>query len=587
MPTDNPGAPGQPSRLESLARAREAQQQRIAQNAEGTGGSGAQPGEARDGRPAAPQEVNRADKPQPAGQTELGGAGWAADTEEHDGREAARGENGRPLEESLTNTTSGGVLGGEAPGDRHQPATQSFGEQGGSPTPDAERLRDQEHPLLAGEGNAAASSDSGTLVATEQESQGADQQDDDRARPEPSAQIGDQATGPAGMPPDTTHGTQEPSGRDAPSVREAGTSPEASDQLADSGRADPEVPEPTGVTEPGAEQPAGRPQDRSGSEQLGEAATGTNDRGTTGDAQTGGEAEGTRPGSETGQPTEPYGDYPANRRRDETTGQGTDTHEPHTAGEAPASETGDARRTTDTALSSPEETGETPGTREQRAEREGDGGSSAEDDGTGQLPKETSETNPEVSESADESGAPTRDSTQTNQRGELGRELAPHETEPVETEPGRFNGHIRMTVDNDGRPLPERHPGAGSDTPGRGELRDPEDDPEHRDYRDSGPEKPSKRLDLAREAFAEADNIKDSIDKLTDPAQKHLERVQPTGQTCGARPSHDHIRAEDSQLQIGNAAIGIFTAAVLAMEAGRAGVEMIRKLIRRNNDRNR
>ncbi|TQM69872.1 hypothetical protein FHX41_3588 [Actinomadura hallensis] len=64
-PPDNPGSPGQPSRLESLARARELQQERSAQWTESTD-TASPPTERRDARPSTPQSESDGVKAEPA-----------------------------------------------------------------------------------------------------------------------------------------------------------------------------------------------------------------------------------------------------------------------------------------------------------------------------------------------------------------------------------------------------------------------------------------------------------------------------------------------------------------------------------------
>ncbi len=564
LPADNPGSPGQPSRLESHARAREAQQQRNAQNAEGTGGgSGGQSGEARDGKPTPPQEGNRADKAAPAGQAEAGATGRDTHAEGHGEREAADGEgvrqDGRPPEAPPADTPA--ASGGEASGERDRPASPPSGEQAGGPAPETGRPQDREHSPLPGQDNAAALSDSGTPPGTEQnpqgtDKQGADEQGDSPPRPEPATETGDRTTRPTPTPPDSTHGTPEPSDRDAQPVRETGTNSQAPDGHADNGRTTPpEAPESAEAGESGAEQPAHRSQDRPGTEQPGEAATGTLDRGTTSDAPS---------VPQEGEPAQP----------------GTETREAVAGGTAPDSGTDDQRNTDDAPPPS-EETDQSAGAPEPPGEYDGDHGKKGQEDGSEQDPDETNQTNPEAPAN------PIISNVYTDGRGQV--HVEPRYGREHTSEPGAEVARNQPETTEPAQ-LPDREDldpvGAQGGEAERGELRDPEDDPESRDYQDGDPDKPSRRLDLAREAFAKADDIKDSIEKLTDPAQKHLERVQPTGQTCGTRPNFDHIKAGDSQLQIGNAAIGIFTTGVLMVETGRMGVRLVRNLLGRNHDRN-
>ncbi|MFG2248610.1 hypothetical protein [Spirillospora sp. NPDC048823] len=84
-PPDNPGSPGQPSRLESLARAREQQQAAAAQRNESSD-TGSRPTEQRDHESATPQLENDGVKAEPAGNAEGADENQDADTPTDDAK---------------------------------------------------------------------------------------------------------------------------------------------------------------------------------------------------------------------------------------------------------------------------------------------------------------------------------------------------------------------------------------------------------------------------------------------------------------------------------------------------------------------
>ncbi|GAA1797853.1 hypothetical protein [Actinomadura chokoriensis] len=582
MPADNPGSPGQPSRLESLARTREAQQQRAAQNAEGTNGSSGPPSETRDGGPTAPQEGNRADTAQPPGQTDTGGTGRDAQGEEQGERKATGGEDVRqdehPPETPPADTRA--ATGGTAGGEHDRPASQLSGEQGGGPAPETGRPQDQEHPPLPHQNNAAAPTDSRTPPETKQNPPGTDrqgtgvqsarEQGDGQPRPEASAETGDQTTGPTPTPPDSTHGTPEPSGRDAQPVQEAGTNSQAPDGSADNGRTpphetplSPEAPRPAEAGEPGTEQPAQAPQDRPGTEQPGDAATGTPDNGTTGDAPA---------VPQEGEPAQP----PIN------------TGEAAPGGTAPDSGT-DERSNTDDPPPPSEEADQSAGAPGPPGEQDGDHGKKGPEDDSKQNPSQTNRTNPEVPNLPDGSTPPDRNAPQSTENKNPGREVAPQQEAPVETEPSRFSGKVTIAVDSDGRPVPPDQEPVESEvgTRGRGEFGSPEDDPVDRDPREEDSERPSRRREVYRGIVDKPSDAKKSMDTFAEPAQRGVERVPPTGQHTGSRGNIDQFRAPDHAVKAGDAALGVAGVVIVAYETTRRSVNWIRQKLGRDRGDNR
>jgi hypothetical protein len=214
---------------------------------------------------------------------------------------------------------------------------------------------------------------------------------------------------------------------------------------------------------------------------------------------------------------------------------------------------------------------------EQQGEQGTERGRKAAEDSREQDANETNETNPQANDSS---------SSGPNESEESGRELAPHDEHPVETRPGRFSGRMSISVDDDGRPLPERHPGAESETPGRGELRDPADDRTSRDYQEPNPEKRSRSREFLRGFVTKADNIQDAADKFTEPAQKKLERVHPTGQLSGERVNNDHIKAPDQSISIATTALGAVSTVIVLTQLGRQGFKLIQRIRDGENARN-
>ncbi|XRQ02695.1 hypothetical protein ACN3XK_39570 [Actinomadura welshii] len=553
-PPDNPGSPGQPSRLESRARAREEQQSR-AQETRDTG-TGSPPREDRDDKATTEQTGSKNEKTETSGKPEAKDRDRREDDDrpgtDQPGRHDKREQQPRSQDEGTTDARrpdSG------TPGDRDRPQAQTAEQRADTRTEPADRpasserrwtpppdnpgspgqpsrleslARAREHQQAAaaqrngageGRGESGAERDVepastqpeddgvNTPAADKAEATGSEQRADQPERDEGGSESGE-VTG-----QDETGARTQPRDAVTPAGGTIGTDAPGGPAAAE--------PEPR-------ERPAEPPRD---SEQNPQTADGPSD-------------DGHRPGPESAeQPAAPGND---------------------TGPRAHDGEPGD-RHTTDNAQASPEKADQDSGTPEVRGDLDGDRDKKAEE--------------PESSEPADQINPPDRDTGQSGEAEEPGRELAPHEasTTDVEEEPGRFQGRVTIPVDSDRRPIPSSRD-TGNDTADRGDLRRPEDDPADRRYNEPDPERRSRRIDLYRGVFDRPNDAKKAVDEYARPAEKGLERIQPTGQICGARSNYDHIQSADQPTKTGNAAIGVISMAIISTEAVRYGVRLARRL---------
>ncbi len=541
LPADNPGSPGQPSRLESRARAREAQEQRKAQDVQYTGGQNA------------------------------GMGGTDSATIEQDAREPLRDKYGPSIgvgeredegghESAGTDTAAGGGSGGASSGDRDRPTSHPSEEAAGGGAPEAGSPPDREHGPLSRQ-DVSEPADGPTSPGVEQDPRRADE----------PGRIGEHPPRPTeqtGGPQET--GTETAPGAPAPRRHDAEPGP----QLPDGPAADDRTPRPESAEAP-VKQPANQPQDGPAGEQTTAPDQGS-EQPLTAEERPRAEQDGTRPGPKSGQPTEAGGDATAVRRQDAASGQGSENQDAHTSD----------RRTTDSAPAPSQGAGEAPRTHDASGEGASDHGRKAEDDGAERSPNETNEMNPEVTEPGDESTPPSRDSGRSGEGEGPRRDLAPHEENPVETEPSRFGGQLRMSVDSDGRPvLPNRDPVEPEvGTRGRGEFGSPESDPADRDPRQEDSERLSRRRELRRGIFDQPDNVKDSVDTFADPIRTSFDRVQPTGHHTGVHNNMDQFKSPDHPLQAGNIVLTAAGATIIILEGTRRGAKIVRQLMRRVHD---
>ncbi len=531
LPADNPGSPGQPSRLESRARTRQDQEQNKAHDASSSSAAGLEGGD-RDDRPNPQQSETGGQK---ADDTDAGrdvreaGKGEHAPANGEGTRDDEREPEARPRD---TGTPTNEVLGRDEPGDRDRPAPQLSGEQAGNRVPEAPRPQDQEHEPLPRQ-ETAASADSRTAPDTQQPPQGTDK---------PSDGSGAQGSAPQEGGTDSAPGAPESRGRDANPVGDSEPKAPTVDGPTDNSPATPSE-----AAEAGDEQPLSQQQDRPAAEQP------------TGQSQ-----DSQRP-----LPAEEQAE--AGRRQDGAVEQGAEIQEPLGVPEDPNSETGD-RQTTDNTPSSSGETADNHGTQEPHAEDDGDRGKKAEDDGTEQDPNETNETNPEAHPNPILSDVYTDSSGQVHieprygreQTGQPGTELA--RNEPETTEPAELP--TREDLD----PV-----GAQGGDAGRGELRNPDDDPADRNPGESTPERSSRRKDLLKEATKKSEDIVNTLDKAVEGAFKALDAKPPTGQPSTARDIGAHMDPVNNPVKTGGLTYGLLGAAIMLTQGTRWAIGKVKE----------
>ncbi|MBB6395963.1 hypothetical protein BKA00_002877 [Actinomadura coerulea] len=287
--------------------------------------------------------------------------------------------------------------------------------------------------------------------------------------------------------------------------------------------------------------------------------------------------DGTPPGSEVDEPTDPVTETgpaapepgrEATPKAPETTDQGTEPPEPKADDGTTGDET-DNPKPVDETTPPPDGTGENVAPPEAPGEQSDGHGRNAED--------------PQSIEPTDETDPPDNEAELSGERDGSGTELAPHQEESTDVEPSRFSGRVTITLDRDGRPLPPEHPDADTETPGRGELRRPEDDRASRDYQERKPDKLSRLRGELKKFVDRSDDTKEFVDKFSAPAQKTLERVKPTGQSCGARLNTDHIKAPDEKIKAGDTVLGAVGTVIILTEIVRFGINIARNSRRREH----
>uniref|UniRef100_UPI0026145C29 hypothetical protein n=1 Tax=Saccharomonospora sp. TaxID=33913 RepID=UPI0026145C29 len=256
----------------------------------------------------------------------------------------------------------------------------------------------------------------------------------------------------------------------------------------------------------------------------------------------------------------------------EPTGQEPETSAPDSDAGTPADEP-DSQQSTDGGHTSPE-----------AVTQDGEKSSPYGDQGTESDKKAPESENGETVQHLDPSD---RRSDPTREEDEPGKELTPQDENTTEVEePSRFAGRVTILVDSDGKPIPERRH-TETDDPNRGELRHPEDDRFSRDYQARAPERRSRRRDFLREFVTRADDTRDAADAVSKPAQRGLERVQPTGQSSGARPGPDQAGPREQPVKAGSALIGGVGMAIVLTEAIRYGIRSAKGMMEREHAGNR
>ncbi|MGW2308384.1 hypothetical protein [Actinomadura luteofluorescens] len=308
-----------------------------------------------------------------------------------------------------------------------------------------------------------------------------------------------------------------------------------------------------------------------------------------GDGKDGDGKDGTPPGPEAGRPIEPTAETgtgvpepgrEASSTGPETTDQGTDPPEPKATDGTTGNETDDPKPPVET-TPPPEGTGDNVPPPEPPGEQ-GDGhGAGTEGDSTESESEETDESKPEVRPNPIISEVYTDSRGQVHVEPRYGREQTdepgsdPVQNDPEATEPAGLP--TREALD----PV-----GARGGEPGRGELRDPEDDPAGRDYNRTSPERRSREIDFYKGIFNRPKDAKDAMDEYGKPAQKELNKVQPTGQHTESNSKNEQYKSPDQQVQSGNAVLGLIGGVIVLTETGRRTASLARRVIRREHASN-
>ncbi|WP_149263648.1 hypothetical protein [Actinomadura sp. K4S16] len=265
----------------------------------------------------------------------------------------------------------------------------------------------------------------------------------------------------------------------------------------------------------------------------------------------------------------------------ETIDQGTEPPEP----KADAGGTGneaDAPQPSGETIPPAQEASENTTPPEALGEQSDGHGRNAEGDGTESDPEGNYESKPEVRPNPIISEVYTDSQGQVHVEPRYGREQTREpgsevaRNEPETTEPAGLP--TREDLD----PV-----GARGGEPGRGELRDPEDDPAERNPGEPAPERSSRRKELLKEAMGESEDIVDVGNKAIDGAFKALKPKPPTGHPCTARDTSAHMDPVQTPAQAGSAAIALIGTAIVVTQATRWTAEKVRDGRRRENADNR
>ncbi|RKS69077.1 hypothetical protein BZB76_6216 [Actinomadura pelletieri DSM 43383] len=562
-PADNPGSPEQPSRLESRARAREAQQDNGGppggerhDKPQTTNGQPRESGKDRDsggeggGERPGPRDQQYRDMPGSPGQpSRLESQARAREAQQDNGTQrgetkdsSATAGRDRDDEPAAAQTPegkdrdSGNSEAGSESGRAEQPATSEWPKRDmpGSPEQPS-RLESLARAREAQQHAAQDRQTDGTEPATDREDGPATSRNGEAAgKPEILRQDNDQSE------PQKDDGTSD-------------------DSRTASGERDQEGPA-ARTTE------ADRPQDREHQplprQDAPEPATTEQD---TRDARASLGDSGETPPEQTGQATDQASPGQPEARPDTTPGDprpGDHTTEPtRDAEHTPQAPDGDTDHTPSPPDNRPGEQESAPegqttdqptGAQEPGAEND-DRGKKAEDDNT----------EPTIQE--------TKRSGQSGETTKSGKELAPHGEKSTEIEPSRYKERITIPVDSDGKPIPSSRHEVHTDTPGRGELRRPEDDPADRDPRERDPERPRSPRDLRREMMEAGPTFKKDVNETAKPALEQFDARPPKSQPCIGRNISDHINSVEQPLKAGDALVGIIGSVILGTELVRLG----------------
>ncbi|MEU8123085.1 hypothetical protein AB0C21_30615 [Spirillospora sp. NPDC049024] len=285
------------------------------------------------------------------------------------------------------------------------------------------------------------------------------------------------------------------------------------------------------------------------------------------------------PGPEGGPPPEPTAETDpalpepgreASSIGSETTDQGTEPPEPKADAGATGNEA-DAPQPVGETIPPAQEADENTTPPEALGEQSDGHGRNAEGDGTESDPEGNDESKPEVRPNPIISEVYTDSQGQVHVEPRYGREQT--------GEPG---SEVALNEPETAVPagLPTREDldpvGARGGEPGRGELRDPDDDPAERNPGEPPPERSSRRKELLKEAMGESEDIVDVGNKAIEGAFKALKPKPPTGHPCTARDTSAHMDPVQTPAQAGSAAIALIGTAIVVAQATRWTAEKVR-----------
>ncbi|MGC4954999.1 hypothetical protein ACLQ2P_17420 [Actinomadura citrea] len=414
----------------------------------------------------------------------------------------------------------------------------------------------------------------------------------DRGAPPQSENAGSDERGPEAQPP----GAETPSGAIGDGDMSSGSDGSGNGE-GSGGRDQPAPAPPVAEAEPPAQE-IPRPQDQeheplvpqnsfdSGDDSGDPPAEPPADGSPPADDRTRGGKDGTLPGPEVSQPTEPAAetgpavpepDREASSVGPETTDQGTEPPEPKADDGTTGNET-DAPKPADETTPPLEGTGENATPPEALGEQTDAHGRNAEGDGAESDSEDTDESKPEVRPNPIISDVYTDSQGQVRVEPRYGREQTDEPgSDPTRSEP--------ETPESAGLPTREDLDpvGARGGEAGRGELRDPENDPVDRNLGEPDPERPSRRKELLKEAMMESEDIVDVGNKTIEGAFKALDPKPPTGHPCTARDTDAHMDPVPTPTQAGSAAIALIGTAIIATQVTRWTVGKARDIRRREH----
>lgn len=291
--------------------------------------------------------------------------------------------------------------------------------------------------------------------------------------------------------------------------------------------------------------------------------------------------DGTPPGSEVDEPTDPVTETgpatPEPGREAPSTGpentdQGTEPPAPKADDGTTGNET-DNPKPADGTTPPPEGTGENVTPPEDPAKQSDGHGTDTEGDGSGSDPEGTDESQPEGRHNPIISDVYTDSQGQVHVEPRYGRE----QTDESGSEP-ESPAPAELPTRGDLDPV-----GALGGEPGRGELRDPEEDPAERDPEEPDPERSSRRKDLLKETMEKSEDIVDVGDKALEDAFKALNSKPPKSHPCTARDTSAHMDPEQTPAKAGSVAIALIGTAIIVTQATRWTTDKVREFRRREH----